>query len=79
MNEELYLIEAPYFLTNDKRTKLFICLPTSQQSLSVNEFRILIPIQFENAVIEKYNPQTSSYVPDNLSTIEFHAKQKGLV
>jgi hypothetical protein len=76
VNEELYKIE-PYFLTNEDSTKYFLCVYTKHE----NE-RILIPISLQDVIIEKQvkvEPFRLRWVPDNLSTIEYHAKQKGLV
>jgi hypothetical protein len=70
------LVVAPTFLTNSDNTKYYIWFQLN------NGNSIRIPISLADAIIEKrveVSPFQLEWIPDNLSTIEFQAKQKGLV
>jgi hypothetical protein len=73
-DEELFTVR-PYILTNKDNTKYFLCFQMQDW-----ERRIIVPIFLHEAIIEKRSMEThGEWIPDNLSTIEFQAKQKGLI
>jgi hypothetical protein len=63
----------PIFAYNSDRSKFFMVLYLSECE------RILVPILTENATVQKWNMNQTEWVSDNLSTVEYHAKRKGLV
>lgn len=74
MSEELEPRKPCHLLANAEGTKIFMCFYPNVP----NNTRVLIPVSLDTATIEKYT-NAGNYVLDNLATVEFQAKQKGLV
>ena len=75
MSEKLYEIKMG-FLRNADGTKFFLWHKFGDGT------GIRIPITLGEAIIEKRSvpfPNNGEWIPDNLSTIEFQAKLRGLV
>jgi hypothetical protein len=72
-NNEIINGFRPTFAYNSDRSQFFMILYLSDTQ------RLLVPISTENAIVQTVAQTGYTWHVDNLSTIEYHAKQKGLV
>ena len=78
MSDELQARKPCHLLVNDSGTKIFMAF----YPLDSQQSRLLIPISLENVIVEKQVSVGNfeyNWIPDNLATVEFQAKQKGLL